>query len=400
MNINNIEIFLNSKNLDLRITNNSPRFIDQKCTPDVLSFIAECILFYGKATFTRNDIWNSPAFLKNTSLIFGKPNPTTQATRNEFDKFISQPLDLFSYAGILKKSKRGNMNVFQIIETNILEYIGLKDRYAYYFLIAYLNKVYKDSGFTYCIDMFFTNPNKDNFITLKEKFETFLRSNSQIGTRGSEVSGQTEIRRIFTKAINPLALDKNSFGSRKGRLSNSKITYSEINYNSINFRDLGKPKNIARKDYDARFEYTIDYNKYLMEKAKAWIKKHHPYSEVNDVLHGHTAHAHHIFPKNAFPEISHYLENLIALTSGQHLDKAHPQGNTSTVDLIYQCICLKAKKETIKKDSMQKNSYYDKANFIYVLNTGFKWFNTEEEIEISVQFDVLDKCIDLYYKTI
>ena len=398
MNIDNIKEFLDFQNLDLRITKNKPRFIDQKCTPDVISFIAECILFYGKEQFTVKDIWKSDAFVKNTELIFGKPSPTSQSTRNEFDKFIAQPLDLLSYAGILEKTSYGRQNKFIIRNKNVLEFIALKDRYAYYFLIVYLKKVYKDSDFCLYIDNFFKNPNNDTFSTLKNKFEQFVLSNSQIGTRGSEANGTTEIRRIFTKAINPLALDKNSFGTRSGRLSNTKITYIEINYNKINFRDLGKPKDIARKDYETESTNTIAYNTYLIEKAKIWIKKNHPYSEIKDDLHGKTSHAHHIFPKNKFPNIAEYLENLIALTGGQHLDKAHPHGNTQVINLMYQCLCLKTKNQTIKESIQQKASLYSRENFIYVLNTGFG-FDRQNEIGMNTQFDALDKCINLYYKT-
>ena len=37
--------FLNSKNYDIRLTHNA-RWIDQKCTPDVVCIIADCIENY------------------------------------------------------------------------------------------------------------------------------------------------------------------------------------------------------------------------------------------------------------------------------------------------------------------------------------------------------------------
>lgn len=54
-------------------------------------------------------------------------------------------------------------------------------------------------------------------------------------------------------------------------------------------------------------------------------------SEITDAMSiGQQAtHMHHIFPKNEFPVIADYVENLIALTSGQHLQKAHPAGKNS-----------------------------------------------------------------------
>lgn len=46
--------------------------------------------------------------------------------------------------------------------------------------------------------------------------------------------------------------------------------------------------------------------------------------------------AHHIFPKNEFPEIMHYVENLIMLTPNQHYSYAHPNNNTYIIDLTAQ----------------------------------------------------------------
>ena len=105
MNIDRIDDYFSNVNLDIRIKGNNPRFIDQKCTPDVLSFIADCIINLGKDRFIRDDIWNLEYFKKNAVLIFNKPSPSNSKVSNEYDKFISQPLDLLSYAGLLIKSK-------------------------------------------------------------------------------------------------------------------------------------------------------------------------------------------------------------------------------------------------------------------------------------------------------
>lgn len=74
-------------------------------------------------------------------------------------------------------------------------------------------------------------------------------------------------------------------------------------------------------------------------------------SEVTDELSvGRIAtHMHHIFPKGDFPVIADYVENLIALTSGQHMQKAHPNGNTRTISKDYQYTCLICKTESIRK---------------------------------------------------
>lgn len=61
MTDNQIVEYLNSNNYDIRISHNA-RWIDQKCTPDVLCIVADCIINYidnnGIDTaFTSKDIW-------------------------------------------------------------------------------------------------------------------------------------------------------------------------------------------------------------------------------------------------------------------------------------------------------------------------------------------------------
>ena len=73
--------------------------------------------------------------------------------------------------------------------------------------------------------------------------------------------------------------------------------------------------------------------------------------------------------------IADYIENLIALTSGQHLQKAHPNGNTRIIDKQYQYTCLIAKTESIRKNIMDNKGepiIYDFAAFMYVLDVGLR----------------------------
>ena len=98
-------------------------------------------------------------------------------------------------------------------------------------------------------------------------------------------------------------------------------------------------------------------------------------SEVIDVLaRGPATHMHHIFPQNEFTEIADYIENLIALTSGQHLQKAHPAGNTQKIDLDYQYLCLINKTESIRMNIVEGfgEPLYDFGDYMYVLDTGLK----------------------------
>ena len=82
---------------------------------------------------------------------------------------------------------------------------------------------------------------------------------------------------------------------------------------------------------------------------------------------------HHIFPVNEFPEISFYLENLIALTPTQHLSYAHPQGRTQEIDEQYQHLLLLSKIDRIDENlsGQYGEIIYSFVNMLYVLSIGF-----------------------------
>lgn len=67
-----IEKLLKSKNYDIRLTNDA-RFMDQKCTPDVVCIIADCVLNLREndpqKEFIVQDIWDSQYFIKNVKAI-------------------------------------------------------------------------------------------------------------------------------------------------------------------------------------------------------------------------------------------------------------------------------------------------------------------------------------------
>ena len=80
---------------------------------------------------------------------------------------------------------------------------------------------------------------------------------------------------------------------------------------------------------------------------------------------------HHIFPVNQFEELSSYVENIIALTPGQHYLEAHPNGNTQIIDKGFQQICLLAKADHIEENiKYGKEVIYSFDDFIYVLTIG------------------------------
>ena len=101
----------------------------------------------------------------------------------------------------------------------------------------------------------------------------------------------------------------------------------------------------------------------------------------------------HIFPKSQFPQIAHYVENLILLTATQHFTKAHPNNRTQEINRDYQLVCLLAKADTIEKSLRTVGErYYRKESFIYVVNTGL-----DSELTTKLSFeDIKTEIVRLY----
>jgi len=101
------------------------------------------------------------------------------------------------------------------------------------------------------------------------------------------------------------------------------------------------------------------------------IRKMYSESEVKDQwANGEATQIHHIFPKSKFPQLAHYLENLIKLTATQHYTKAHPNNKTDSINTDYQLVCLLAKSDSIEKSLKRNELYYRKESLIYCINTG------------------------------
>ena len=207
-----------------------------------------------------------------------------------------------------------------------------------------------------------------DFEDLQSRFIKFIIGNTAI-------NGEVEIRRIFPKLLNVFACENNLPGSVKGRMSESQFYYTDLMYNRKNWRDMSKDKTISRQEAINVSEQNIiegtAFNAYLVQKAMNQIRKMYTESEVKDQwANGDATQIHHIFPKSKFPQLAHYLENLIKLTATQHYTKAHPNNKTDAINLDYQLVCLLAKSDSIEK-SLQKNElYYRKESFVYCINTG------------------------------
>jgi len=408
----NIIEFLSNKDYDVRKTHNA-RWIDQKCTPDVVCIVADCITNFinndVNKTFTSRDIWFSTYAKENIQAIFKKVEVVDTSVQNEYDKFFQQPMKLMAYSGILSEQKRGRENIYKVENLELLNYIANRERNALTFLVFYIKQVLKDSGIWDVFKNFLDNTSKENFNELKTSFSTFTIQNTSIGNKTSyngknEEAGVVECNRIFSKVINPLAFSYNKQGTLKGHLSPNKITYDVLMYNRDNFRDIysEKPKEMSRKDYLAINKITINtaYYQYQSSKAKAQLRKYNDIfrSGLSEILDtdDRATHMHHIFLASEYPEISGYLENLIALTPTQHLNYAHPNGHTAEINKDYQYKCLMAKIDSIKENfKIQDNIIYNFNDFLFVLQTGLS-DNTYLEIENN-DFDGIQAKLILSY---
>ncbi len=350
------------------------RYMDQKVTPDVLTFIADCIVNFlgGKASgtvFTTKDIWDFPYFQKNIMAIFGKPSPANASARAEYDKFIAQPLKTLAFAKILTEKKVGVRNTYQLTQPELLEYISQNERNAWLFLVVYVEKVLSDSGFIKELESYKEKSlqgkiTTDDFDSLKTKFESFMRGYTNI-------NGDTEIRRIFPKVLNPYAAYNMINGYEDGHMTENRFAYSDLMYNRGNFRDLGKDKALTRSEAEEIVVEKPELSAYKVQKAKNIIKRNHSASEVHDSFAiGEATQVHHMFPEHEFPQISAYVENLILLTPQQHNTKAHPSNHTQSIDRSYQRECLLSKIDSIETSLKQGKDTYSTESFVHVLNVG------------------------------
>lgn len=376
MTQNLLEQFLNAHDYDIRKTRNG-RWIDQKCTMDELCFVADCVVVYlqegGQQPFQSPDIWHTEYAIENVQKLFSKPDPTDKSTIDEYNKFFRQPLKMLAAAGVLREDgKKNNTIQFSVENEAVLDYLSLRERNCFDFLCSYITKTLKDSGLWDAFESFFDEQTKEQYQNVKETFRRFCWDYTPI-------NNDKEPNRIFTKVLNPLAVLKKKKGTVGGAISKNIITLEDIKYNRTNFRDKNKDKNVSRQQaqmVDRAEDVVYNYN---VEKAKRRLHKfndtfNNGRSEITDIMSiGQQAtHMHHIFPKNEFPVIADYVENLIALTAGQHLQKAHPAGRTQVIDKDYQYICLLNKTESIRRNLLEDfgEPLYDFGDYMFVLDTG------------------------------
>ena len=396
--------FCDQYNYDIRISHNG-RWIDQKCAADVVTVVADCIYNYAlqdeDGIFTSLDVWHNGYTVENVEAIFKKPGVENAAAKNEYDKFFQQPMEMLANANVLKKTKQGNRNLYQVNNIEVLEYIALRERNALFFLKTYIEKVLIDSGLYANFESFFKLQTKEAYETAKDAFSTFIIQNTKI-------NGVVECNRIFIKVINPLAYFKNSRGTERGRLSEQIITYDMLMYNRNNFRDAyaDKPKGVTRKEYAAEHPVIVNeaYYHYQSQKAKKFLRLFNDQNRGGQTEHLETAHMgdkaihmNHIFPEATYPEICSYYENIIALTPTQHLNYAHPNGHTQEIDEQYQQLLLLSKADRIHENltNTTVETIYDFSKFLFVLNVGF---DDDEISEIAdMDFCAVINAIHIHY---
>lgn len=393
------EDFLNQYDYDVRKTGDA-RWIDQKCTYDVVSIIADCINEYVDTTnseeFTVSDIWHSDYARENVIAIFSKPDPELKAG-NEYDKYFGQPIKLLGYSKILNVRKEKSRYYYSINNKELLDKIALRPMNALNFLYEYICKVLSDSGLMNVFTEFFRVQDKDSYKDVRDRFIQFTINNTNI-------NGETECGRIFTKVINPLAFKLRKLGTEKGRISKSIITLNDLQYNRSNWRDelSGKDKSVTRTEHEltnaqlqARALAT-----YTVNKAKKAVRKFNDtvyggVSEINQATETVNAtQAHHIFAQSEYPSIADFVENLIMLTPNQHFSMAHPNNNTRYIDKDFQYICLIAKSTKIHDNltSSSEEKFYDFDDYKYVLNTGLATddFSSIAYLDFAAVVDKID----------
>ena len=392
----NIDEYLNQySDFDIRQTHDA-RYVDQKCTPDIVCFIADCILNTSCATktFTINDLWDERFFIDNCRVIFGKPSPADPSARNEYNKVLCQPLKLLAYAHVLTVSKDDRILYFSVANTEILEYISVKERNAYNFMLKFFGKVLSDSGLMRIFDEYKESCISDPKLAKTEiyaKYQRFISANTPSHSK-------TDVDRIFHKVFNLFAY------SNMLPVSNGKtLDWYDLMYNRVNWRDKDKKqKGLTRQQAATvdREQMNRDfYIDYQVNKAIRKVRERQgTISEVHDELAiGVATEVHHIFPKSEFPELASYFENLILLTSSQHRQKAHPGSNFHLIDKEYQLMCLMAKSRTVEDYiNTYGETFYSKKSFLQVVNTGISC----ESFHESDSFNTIRRYIHDYYNKV
>ena len=338
-----VKSFLSNKNLKLTKENSNPRPFDQKVTMDNLNTVAylidQIVKEDQKRDFTTTYIWKH-----NTSeeyvQMYGKGSVFDKKKNAEWNKFFPQPMNFLTYFGVLTRDESKTPHKYKISNKELLEFIKSQPNRSLKFLIYATKEFIKQNGLTDILNNFFKLETKSEFDKLRENLKSFIFKNTKIEKKD-------EPSRIYNKIINHVAYDLGKRGNYRGRMSEDVIQIEELQYNQKNWYDIlsGKPKKTSRAEYKKQYyanlaeEDGIDVSERIAKKNI--VKKHGFISEFSGKDTANETH--HIFMKSEFPELRFLQENLIRITAGEHLEKAHPLGNRLKVDEKFQIELLLAK---------------------------------------------------------
>ncbi|WP_257162686.1 hypothetical protein [Corynebacterium cystitidis] len=373
----------------------NPRWMDQKVTYDNCYVIAQAIDIafpQNSTTFTASDLLKDKALNHSVTTWYGKPSMSDVSASNEYDKFIGQMLSMMTFAGILKRTKSGRGYIYQVNDRQLLREMSSTEIQSLNLLTDYLEACLTVFGWWHNVETYLeSEQSKEDMSTLKEKFVLLGVNTLDLGKRGGK-NPEVEAARIFAKVINPIALRYGAHGVERGYVMRAVPSRNELTYNRPNFRDVAskKPRKLTRKVYDAQLE--AEAQKYpdqanvssMMRKVRNY---HAGVSEVFTLSCQKATHIHHMFPQSRFPKLRDTLENLIALTPGQHLGEAHPNGNTHDLCPIFQKAALHYKLESVIRSEECGDGMYSMENFARVLEIGFGQFNiepTEESCKLAI----------------
>lgn len=85
-------------------------------------------------------------------------------------------MKLLSYAGVLEETKKGRENYYTIVNSDLLQYIAIRERNALNFLNIYITKVLTDSDLYDIFDDFMSNPSKLTYDSMKDGFYVFTKN--------------------------------------------------------------------------------------------------------------------------------------------------------------------------------------------------------------------------------
>lgn len=356
------------------------RWYDQKVTYDNLSEVADAVLsctrLHPENYFTRFDLMESKSLDTVVQREYGKPSLNNKFTLNEYDKFIAQNLNTLAYSGVLYSEIKHRMRIYGLRQIDILRRIAGNEKECRLFLIQYLEWVLRKFQWWPNIQRYVSSDHtQEDIVILKKSFNKLLIDTMGLGSKGSKHT-ETESARIFSKVINLIAYAKMVPGIERGHVMEFPPSTYELSYNRPNWRDTSskKPKNVARKQYASQMEAESNnyINSRLLSREMRIVKSYqNQIAEVPDASGIKASHIHHIFPKHDFPELQDIRENLIALTPGQHLGQAHPNGNTQRIDPIFQRTCLFHKLQTIRHSVEAHDGMYSYRNFAKVLSIGW-----------------------------